>query len=35
MLEILPTQLLSVALALGGGREPGVFTRATKVTTVE
>jgi glucosamine--fructose-6-phosphate aminotransferase (isomerizing) len=35
ILEILPAQLLSVALALQSGREPGVFTRGTKVTTVE
>lgn len=32
--EILPVQMLSLALAALAGREPGVFERATKITTV-
>ena len=34
LLEILPVQMLSLALAAIAGREPGRFERATKVTTV-
>lgn len=33
--EVLPFQMLSIALATREGREPGRFERATKVTTVE
>ena len=35
ILEILPVQLMSLALAALAGREPGKFERLTKVTTVE
>jgi len=35
LVEILPLQMLSVALAAQAGREPGRFIRAAKVTTVE
>jgi hypothetical protein len=35
ILEMLPAQLVSMALALQGGRAPGVFERGTKVTTIE
>lgn len=35
ILEVLPAQLLSLALAATRGREAGLFQRATKVTTVE
>jgi glucosamine--fructose-6-phosphate aminotransferase (isomerizing) len=35
MLEILPAQMLSLALALCQGHAPGQFERATKVTDVE
>lgn len=35
LLEILPVQMISIALAARAGREPGVFARLTKVTTVE
>jgi glucosamine--fructose-6-phosphate aminotransferase (isomerizing) len=35
LMEILPFQALSVALAAREGREAGKFARATKVTTVE
>lgn len=35
ILELLPPQLMSLALAYLGGREPGRFERITKVTTVE
>ena len=35
VLELLPPQILSLALAYLGGREPGKFERITKVTTVE
>jgi len=35
LLEILPVQMITLALALRTGREPGKFDRATKVTTVE
>ncbi len=34
LLEMLPVQMLSLALAALAGREPGRFERATKVTTV-
>lgn len=35
ILEILPAQILSMTLALMGGHPPGIFQRATKVTTAE
>ena len=35
ILEILPVQMISLALALLAGREPGKFQVATKVTTTE
>jgi glutamine---fructose-6-phosphate transaminase (isomerizing) len=35
ILEILPVQMLTLALAAQTGREPGRFERATKVTTTE
>ena len=35
MLEILPVQMLTLALSLRAGREPGRFALATKVTTKE
>lgn len=35
LLEILPIQMLSIALARRDGREPGAFVRLTKVTTIE
>jgi len=35
ILEILPLQMLTIALAALGGREAGKFERATKITTVE
>ncbi len=35
VLELLPTQMLSLALGYLQGREPGKFDRITKVTTVE
>ncbi len=35
ILEILPIQMVTLALALLAGREPGRFTLATKVTTKE
>jgi len=35
ILEILPVQILTLALAAVAGRRPGVFERATKVTSVE
>lgn len=35
ILEILPAQMLSLALALMNGHPPGVFQRATKITTAE
>lgn len=35
ILEILPVQMLTLALAAKAGREPGTFTVASKVTTVE
>lgn len=35
IVELLPTQMISLALALLQGREPGRFERITKVTTLE
>jgi len=35
ILEILPVQMITLALALQAGREPGRFAVATKVTTTE
>jgi glucosamine--fructose-6-phosphate aminotransferase (isomerizing) len=35
ILEILPVQMITLALAAQAGREPGRFERATKVTTTE
>lgn len=35
ILEIVPVQMLTLALAAVAGRRPGVFERATKVTSVE
>lgn len=35
ILEILPVQMITLALAVRGGREPGRFELATKVTTRE
>ncbi len=35
ILEILPVQMITLALAMLAGREPGKFERATKVTTTE
>lgn len=35
VLELLVPQMMSLALAYLGGREPGRFERITKVTTVE
>jgi fructoselysine-6-P-deglycase FrlB-like protein len=35
LLEILPAQMASIALAARAGSEPGKFTRATKITTTE
>lgn len=35
MMEMLPVQMLSLALASLAGREPGVFERASKVTDTE
>lgn len=35
ILEILPIQMITLALAALAGREPGKFERATKVTTTE
>jgi glucosamine--fructose-6-phosphate aminotransferase (isomerizing) len=35
ILEILPVQMITLALAAQSGREPGKFERATKVTTTE
>jgi glucosamine--fructose-6-phosphate aminotransferase (isomerizing) len=34
IVEILPVQMLSLALAAGDGREAGRFEHATKVTAV-
>ena len=35
ILEILPVEMLTLALAAIGGRRPGVFERASKITSVE
>jgi glucosamine--fructose-6-phosphate aminotransferase (isomerizing) len=35
ILEILPVQMITLALAGMAGREPGKFERATKITTTE
>jgi glucosamine--fructose-6-phosphate aminotransferase (isomerizing) len=35
ILEILPVQMVTLALAAQAGREPGRFELATKVTTIE
>jgi hypothetical protein len=35
ILEILPVQMITLALALQAGREPGRFELASKVTTTE
>lgn len=35
IVEILPVQMMTLALALLGGREPGRFERATKITSIE
>lgn len=35
ILEILPVQMMTLAFAALGGRRPGVFDRATKITSVE
>jgi glucosamine--fructose-6-phosphate aminotransferase (isomerizing) len=35
ILEILPVQMISLALAARSGHAPGVFARLAKVTTVE
>ena len=35
IVEILPIQMMTLALAALAGREPGKFVRATKVTVVE
>jgi hypothetical protein len=35
ILEILPVQMITLALAAQAGREPGRFELATKVTTTE
>jgi glutamine---fructose-6-phosphate transaminase (isomerizing) len=35
ILEILPVQMITLALAARAGREPGRFQLATKVTTRE
>jgi len=35
LMEILPIQMLSLALAIRDGREPGAFVRLSKVTTIE
>jgi len=35
ILEILPVQMITLALAAQAGREPGRFEMATKVTTKE
>ena len=35
ILEILPVQMITLALAAQGGREPGKFELASKITTVE
>jgi glucosamine--fructose-6-phosphate aminotransferase (isomerizing) len=35
ILEILPVQMITLALAVVTGREPGVFELARKITTTE
>jgi glucosamine--fructose-6-phosphate aminotransferase (isomerizing) len=35
ILEILPVQMMTLALAVLAGRRPGVFERATKITNIE
>jgi glutamine---fructose-6-phosphate transaminase (isomerizing) len=35
ILEILPVQMITLALAALAGREAGKFERATKITTTE
>jgi glucosamine--fructose-6-phosphate aminotransferase (isomerizing) len=35
LMEILPVQMISLALATRAGREPGAFVRLSKVTTIE
>jgi glucosamine--fructose-6-phosphate aminotransferase (isomerizing) len=35
ILEMLPVQMITIALAALAGREAGKFERATKVTTTE
>jgi len=35
ILEILPVHMITLALAVQAGREPGRFERATKITTIE
>ena len=35
IVEMLPCQMMSLALAALAGREPGKFDRITKVTTIE
>jgi len=35
ILEMLPVQMMSIALAVAAGREPGVFERATKITATQ
>ena len=35
LLEMLPVQMITIALAALAGREAGKFERATKVTTTE
>jgi len=35
LVEILPVQMMSLALAVRSGREPGRFTRLSKVTAIE
>lgn len=35
LLEIIPVQLVTLALAALGGREAGRFTHATKITATE
>lgn len=35
ILEMLPIEMISLALAANAGREAGKFERASKITTVE
>jgi hypothetical protein len=35
VMEILPVQMITLALAARDGREPGCFVLASKVTTTE